>query len=1458
MTSAVTITLRASGATPAGLSNAAVARVRPENGRMIERLLRLDATEIVAVAAGNVEVDVELASGQLMTRSLHVAEDERAALQFDFPSSPHETMGWLNLTRSGAAPPSASLGATKSIRSRALTHRKDVSLEAFEALPVKAARVDIVQKEQQTVSVVGSFDYGELRVLHLRDSRSSHLLREGVRSQLAFLSLSQPALGLRQVCALPGPFNRHDEVHVAVRERQGDALWEVEIVPAHREIAAVVGFLQRGDQPALALMRQNMEQAVEMFAGKLADPVTAVVGLSLLLRLGQLERVRGWSRNLCSWFPALPDGGALHAAVLLRELHEAPDVAAWTQEFRSTVLGAARCGVPLLTDSLRRLRDAAAVLRDMEPQSEEVAAAAGWTDRMLRAADPDAAFTTLVLADEAEVTRSLFGMPVSKRPEPRSAPSPEPASAASPATAGKRGARVEQAHLKFAAVLQALEQSREELRELPGLAVARPGYTLSGGRAEPALVLAFHPPLPPVDVAAWSQRWKVPVRATVASAEEQLQGAGAPAFKSALQHLLQPEVEAFAPPRRGNYEPPSGPDAPELATITAKMEVTVCASPDAGWPVLRDFLREPLETELVVAMYDFTAKHVEDELTQALEQSDARCLLVLDAKAATGGLGGNGINGEDREEAKVVKRLRTALGERFEVAAASVGAGGAVPRAYHIKVAVADEQRLWLSSGNWQSSNQAPWDYTQPDEPPPFALRRYNRDYHVVVKNRALARCYAKFIRYDATLGGDFASALDVAPFLLLPAEQLEEDFAPARLFEPKTFSGKIKVTPLLTPDNFPGVVNGLLAKAKKRVWLQNQYIKPNEEGDNFAELEQLLEILGQLASKDGFDLRLCLRSPDEPYRDRLLAAGVAPSSIRRQSNCHAKLIIIDDKIVVVGSQNLSNLGFVANRDASLAFHHAGITAYFAEVFAADWERASPIADDDSFTVRVVDDAAVAPPGWVKVPWSDVFDTPPPAAAKGAAPVPEVTTPPATESLDLPMFGVDPDTGARLSFSSAAVAARLRGGTPLEVVEAERARLGRMLDTDSFGLPPGVDDQVLAETGWGVVWGASVSAGIKSALAPLLALRRREVGDAVLFQELDYRPGESVRQFLQRNGTDFGSVKPKSLPLYLLLVGTPEDIPFSFQTLLDVEYRVGRLDLGTPQAYARYAQSVVQLESGAAAARERVLHSFGPAHPGDRPTKLSMEVLVSAAASWLAEAAALTAKHQLSARMDAGDRATKGRLQDILRGAGGRPELLFTAGHGLACGAGSPRQLAEQGALVTAEWDTFGPIGADSRFAGADVPGDADLLGMVTFLFACYGAGTPATDNFPTRHGQVLAPAPFSSALPRALLSHPRGASLGVFGHIDRTLTWSLQPPQAPAATEPFSRAALHVLAGSRLGKALEDLNQRGASLASTVAAALQPGRAPMDDQVLVSEWTQQRDASTFVLLGDPAARLQR
>ncbi|MFX9672955.1 hypothetical protein ABTO96_19410, partial [Acinetobacter baumannii] len=79
---------------------------------------------------------------------------------------------------------------------------------------------------------------------------------------------------------------------------------------------------------------------------------------------------------------------------------------------------------------------------------------------------------------------------------------------------------------------------------------------------------------------------------------------------------------------------------------------------------------------------------------------------------------------------------------------------GLFASAYHIKVAVRDSSVFWLSSGNWQSSNQ-PDVHPFADHPkklPPQFQRKYNRDYHAIIENDKLAKIFEFYIKRDFEL----------------------------------------------------------------------------------------------------------------------------------------------------------------------------------------------------------------------------------------------------------------------------------------------------------------------------------------------------------------------------------------------------------------------------------------------------------------------------------------------------------------------------------------------------------------------------------------------------------------------------------------------------------------------------------------------------------------------------------
>jgi Peptidase family C25 len=461
------------------------------------------------------------------------------------------------------------------------------------------------------------------------------------------------------------------------------------------------------------------------------------------------------------------------------------------------------------------------------------------------------------------------------------------------------------------------------------------------------------------------------------------------------------------------------------------------------------------------------------------------------------------------------------------------------------------------------------------------------------------------------------------------------------------------------------------------------------------------------------------------------------------------------------------------------------------------------------------------------------------------------------ESL-LTFNGIDAETGSYLMPPSAAdrIAAVAASQSQDRAFLAEQSRR-RLRATDPTLAPrEGVDPKDLRQSGWAVVFGANEDPDVIAALGPLIEHRRATVQDErrlrVLTGDLGYA-GESKLAYLQKVGASpTGAADPDLLPYYVLLVGGPKAIPFSLQYHLDVQYAVGRIDLDAVDGYAAYARSVVAAESRSSTGPPRAAF-FGTQH--DPATELSATKLVGPVADAL-----LTSHPGVRADRWIGAEATKERIKGLIGGPD-TPDLLFAAAHGLACRSGAPDQRARQGAVVCQEWPGPGnPVTEAASFGASDVPDKASLLGLVAFLFACFGAGTPRHDDFlPTSEGQQveLAPEPFVSALAKRLLGHPAGGALALVGHVERAWGYSFVWKGQTAFTAVFEDAFRRLLDGHPVGSALEGFSVRHAELAVDLEALLsEVGDRRVDRSELAGLWTAKNDARNFVLLGDPAVRL--
>jgi pimeloyl-ACP methyl ester carboxylesterase len=593
---------------------------------------------------------------------------------------------------------------------------------------------------------------------------------------------------------------------------------------------------------------------------------------------------------------------------------------------------------------------------------------------------------------------------------PATGAAPAARSASEPAAApvDPRFAPAHAALLRHAASLRGLDERVLEVRlgyqfDADGWITDRPAVVVVVRPDASGRVGTLRQP-PPAEVDG------VPVDVALATPVEQLDAAGLrsdtarPVFPE--DDLLRPGQQAVpasvpAGEERGATVPYHPAQGAHLTAVKDAMTVTCHVSPDQGWGVLGEFLSNTRE-RLTVGMYDFSAPHIRDKLEEALGGAGKHLRLVLDPglALANGGDAGHNPKAHDVDEDQVRAALAGVLDGRFDFVWAAVKhtgktTAGIFPSAYHIKVAVRDGTAFWLSSGNWQSSNQPSEETfaalaTSWAEPAKL-LAACNREWHVVVEHEKLAATFEAFLKSDFDQAeplqdrGRGPAAVEALPDLLLPEEpELTEERGRVELkrFDVKPFAftnrRKLEVQPLLTPDNFAEHALKLIQSARKSLYFQNQYINLSAAPDpKFAEL---IDALREKVNDDDLDVKVIVRDlPNtRAMLEALQAGGFNLARFRVQKACHTKGVIVDSKVVLIGSHNWSSQGTTHNRDASLIFFNEQIAGYFQKVFLHDWEglarkRVSAQRAMPRLAGRERGEEAI-PDGTARVPWGLYYE----------------------------------------------------------------------------------------------------------------------------------------------------------------------------------------------------------------------------------------------------------------------------------------------------------------------------------------------------------------------------------------------------------------------------------------------------------------------------------------------------
>jgi hypothetical protein len=416
-----------------------------------------------------------------------------------------------------------------------------------------------------------------------------------------------------------------------------------------------------------------------------------------------------------------------------------------------------------------------------------------------------------------------------------------------------------------------------------------------------------------------------------------------------------------------------------------------------------------------------------------------------------------------------------------------------------------------------------------------------------------------------------------------------------------------------------------------------------------------------------------------------------------------------------------------------------------------------------------------------------------------------------------------------------------------------------------LGLIEGKDALDLKQARWGVIYHPNTPEEVRNHLAPLIADRGGN--------QYTYEPGEKSRKFRARHKQGPGAVDPDKLAYYLLIVGSPDEIPFKFQYGLDAEHAVGRIYFDDAADYGRYVQNVLAYESTTTSlSRERRVAVFSPMNPDDEATALSASELAGPLANALHNRSLdLIAGGQAKYHTEqiTGAAATRPALLDLLTRSTNRPALIFAAAHGLGFPNGHLRQARHQGAIVCQEWP--GPVAWPENqevpetmyMAGDHLPANASFDGLIVFSFACYSAGTPHYDDFSYfKHQQPeeLAPNPFVAHLPQRLLAQ---GALAFIGHVERAWDYSFLSQGVGQDITTFKSTIEAILKGKPIGHAFEYFNDRYTDLAHDLTESneesllSQYNLGEIDAQDLVSTWMAHNDARAYVVFGDPWVSLK-
>jgi len=327
------------------------------------------------------------------------------------------------------------------------------------------------------------------------------------------------------------------------------------------------------------------------------------------------------------------------------------------------------------------------------------------------------------------------------------------------------------------------------------------------------------------------------------------------------------------------------------------------------------------------------------------------------------------------------------------------------------------------------------------------------------------------------------------------------------------------------------------------------------------------------------------------------------------------------------------------------------------------------------------------------------------------------------------------------------------------------------------------------------------------------------------------------------------------LPRYLLIYGTPEEVPWSVHYVLNTAAFVGRLDL-TGEGLKHYVDALLNNWAGAASRPEQpVVWAVDHGHPDI--TWLMRGAIATPIAKKLAGDNQIGEKLHSLAGADATAQSLTRTLKDR------HPALIVTTSHGMTGPLNNPTLMAQQlGWLVDHDYALLDPAALLSEWQPD---------GAVWYAHACCSAGSDAQSGY---QGLVAAGSPVAETLaavadlgarvaplPKLLLGAEKPLRAFI-GQVEPTFDWTLrQPETGQVLTASLQNAVYNRMHRKRpepVGLAFEECYRHVGELLSQWNQALRQVTQGIEGAELVALRTQLTalDRQSMVILGDPTACL--